>query len=306
MSNWSQILKEIGDTAQTHNQEAAGAINTVRKRHLKKLHKKVNRNIISYYSGFLSKPKVPADITDEDMTGFMMAIHGLDRSKGLDLILHTPGGTVSAAQSLVHYLREMFGKDIRAIVPQIAMSAGTMIACTCKNILMGKHSNLGPIDPHLRGIPALGVLKEFEQAHDDITKDPKKALVWQFILQQYPPAFLGQCENSVKLAKEFVLSELQTVMFDGESDALKKSEAVVDELLNYDRHKQHDRHIHTEECADIGLKINQIEEDDDYQDRLLTVHHCYIHALTNTAAYKIIENHDGVAWVKQLVGGEVI
>ena len=52
----------------------------------------------------------------------MMAVHKLDRTKGLDLILHTQGGSISATQSIVNYLHKMFGKntatpDIRAVVP---------------------------------------------------------------------------------------------------------------------------------------------------------------------------------------------
>jgi ClpP class serine protease len=101
-----------------------------------------------------------SQINDEDKNGFMMAIHHLDRSKGLDLLLHTPGGDLAATESLVDFLRRMFGTDIRAIVPQIAMSAGTMLACSCREIVMSKHSSIGPIDPHLRGIPAVGVKME--------------------------------------------------------------------------------------------------------------------------------------------------
>ncbi|MHB1126932.1 MAG: hypothetical protein ACYC2T_08230 [Bacillota bacterium] len=52
----------------------------------------------------------------------------MDRSKGLDLILHTPGGEIAATESLVDYLRSMFGSDIRAIVPQIAMSCGLWVS----------------------------------------------------------------------------------------------------------------------------------------------------------------------------------
>jgi len=73
----------------------------------------------------------------------MLAINKLDRSKGLDLILHTPGGDIAATESLVDYLYSMFDKDIRVIVPQISMSDGTMIALASKEIVMGKHSNLG-------------------------------------------------------------------------------------------------------------------------------------------------------------------
>ena len=77
----------------------------------------------------------------------MTCIHGMDCSKGLDLVLHTTGGSPAAAEAIVNYLRAKFGNDIRVIVPQLAMSAGTMIACSAKQIIMGKQSSLGPIDP---------------------------------------------------------------------------------------------------------------------------------------------------------------
>jgi hypothetical protein len=59
----------------------------------------------------------------------------------------------------------LIADNIRAIVPQIAMSAGTMIACSCREIVMGKHSSLGPVDPAFNGIPAIGVLEEIKKAH---------------------------------------------------------------------------------------------------------------------------------------------
>ena len=79
-------------------------------------------------------------ITDHDVNGFMSACNGVDHSKGLDLVLHTPGGEISATQAIVAYLHQMFS-DVRVIVPQLAMSAGTMIACSAKSIVMGKQSS---------------------------------------------------------------------------------------------------------------------------------------------------------------------
>ncbi len=76
----------------------------------------------------------------------MNVIYGLEKKKGLDLILHTPGGNSAAIESLIDYLREIFGNDLRVIVPQLAMSAGTMIAFSAKEIIMGKQSSLGPVD----------------------------------------------------------------------------------------------------------------------------------------------------------------
>ena len=65
---------------------------------------------------------------------------------------------------IVKYLRTKFNNDISVIVPHLAMSAGTMIACSAKEIIMGKQSSLGPNDPQFNGVPAYSIKMEFEQA----------------------------------------------------------------------------------------------------------------------------------------------
>lgn len=293
---------------------AANAVNLVRHTYLRALHDKTQRNVIAYYSGFLSKPPNMGgmELNDEDKNGFMMAVHKLDRSKGLDLILHTPGGGITCTQSIVDYLHKMFRRDassvpdIRAIVPQMAMSAGTMMACSCSEIWMGKHSNLGPIDPQLHGVPTYGVLKEFEKACREVKKDPSKIPMWQTIIGQYRPTFLSRCKNAIVLSNTFVKEQLAAVMFSGQSDAKKKAADIVRNLTHYAKNKTHDRHIHYEECLKMGLNVKLIEEatdsqgkkDDAFQDLILTVHHCYMHTLMNSPAYKIIENHLGTGMCK--------
>lgn len=169
MPNWNEVFNEIGQYQQSHSSQARQAVDIIRRKYLAQLNAHTGRNVIAYYSEFLSKPGIAQqDINDEDKNGFMMAVHQLERDKGLDLILHTPGGGIAAMQSTVNYLHKMFKKNIRAVVPQIAMSAGTMIACSCRSILMASHSNLGPIDPHLRGIPTYGVIEEFKRAFREI------------------------------------------------------------------------------------------------------------------------------------------
>lgn len=247
----------------------------------------------------MSKPAVPqSDINDEDKNGFMMAVHRMNRSLGLDLILHTPGGSIAATQSIVHYLHWMFKDNMRAIIPQQAMSAGTMMACSCKEILMAKHSNLGPIDPHLRGIPAYGIIQEFKRACREVKKDRSVIPIWQSIIQQYRPSFLSQCEQAIKWSNSFVEDELAQNMFHGIPDARVKAKKIVKALSNYTHNKAHERHLHFDECKQLGLKVSLIEDDANLQDLILTVHHCFMHVLMNTPAYKMIENHMGVALVK--------
>src|SRR3990172_4163978 len=254
MPNWNDVLQEIQGEAQAGNVQARGAVDVVRRKYLKKLHDYTNRNVIAYYSGFLSKPDIfQSEINDEDKNGFMMAVHKLDRTKGLDLILHTPGGSIEATQSIVDYLHQMFGHDIRAIVPQIAMSAGTMVACSCRSIIMAKHSNLGPIAPHLNGVPAYGVIKEFKRACEEVKADPSKVHMWHAIISQYRPTFLSQCENAIEWSNAFVREQLETVMFEGDPDAKAKAEGVMRTLTDYSGNKMHSRHIHYQECHDMGL-----------------------------------------------------
>jgi len=230
----------------------------------------------------------------------MMTIHQLDRSKGLDLFLHTPGGSVAAAESLVDYLRQMFGSDMRAIVPQIAMSAGTMLACSCKSIVMGSHSNLGPIDPQVNGFPAQGVLDEVKTAHGEIVADPTRIQIWQFILGKYNPTFVGQCQQAIDWSKDFIGKQLRGNMLAGDPDADAKAQRIVERVSDYSLNKAHNRHSHMQDCIDLGLKVERLEADGELQDLVLTVHHCFMHTLSNTGAIKIVENHLGAGLIRQM------
>lgn len=115
--------------------EEPAPLDKIRSKYISQLSKLRNRNVICYYSGWLqfSIQSIPQHaITDDDMNGLMNAVHGLDRSKGLDLVLHLRGGDLAATEAIVNYLLSCFNNDVVAIVPQLAMSAGTMIACSCK------------------------------------------------------------------------------------------------------------------------------------------------------------------------------
>lgn len=291
MPNWHEILYEI--------KEAGSTFDSVRRKYLKQLSKVTGRNVIIYYSGWLQKPENPGTaVNDADKNGFMTVIHKLDRSKGLDLVLHTPGGETAATESLVDYLRSMFGTNIRAIVPQLAMSAGTMISCSCSEIIMGKQSSLGPIDPQFRGIPAHGVVEEFNRAFNEIKTDPVKAAVWQPILAKYNPTLIGECEKAVEWSNRMVKEWLLSGMLAGEANAANTADLILEELGNHALNKSHARHLSAEKCSSFGIKIRRLEDDPKLQDAVLSVHHACIHTMGSTNAFKIIENHNGVAFIQ--------
>ncbi len=298
MPNWSEILKEMEDC------KRVDALDYIRRNYLKRLSDITGRNTIAYYSAFLQKfDNNQLSINDNDKNGFMTVIHKMDRSKGLDLILHTPGGDLAAAESIVDYLKVMFGHNVRAIIPQIAMSAGTMIACSCNPIIMGKQSNLGPIDPQFRGIPASGVLEEFERAIREVKEDPSKIPIWQGIIAKYHPTFIGECEKAVKWSKQIVTQWLSENMFSSLPDPAAEATRVVAALSDHGETMSHSRHISVDDCIKMGLKVVRLEDEQkelDFQDCVLSIHHSYMHTFSSSNAIKIIENQSGVAMIQNV------
>ena len=291
MPNWNDIFNEVKAIGSPHD--------VLRRKYLRKLHKVTKRNIIVYCSGWLQKKGIPeAGINDEDKNGFMNAVKGLKRSLGLDLVLHTPGGETAATESLVDYLREMFDGNIRAIVPQIAMSGGTMISCACMSIVMGKQSSLGPVDPQFNGIPAHGVLEEFKKAHEEILHDPSRIPLWQPIIAKYSPAFIGECQKAVSWSETLVREWLASGMLKDDEKRDEKIERIVEELTNHALTLSHARHLSPATCSDMGLKIEPLEADPALQDAVLSLHHTYMLTMSQTGAFKVIENHNGAAFIK--------
>jgi ATP-dependent protease ClpP protease subunit len=293
------------DSVQSAIRAAGSGHDAVRRKALADLSAHTKRNVILYYSGWLEKQPLvsqglPVDVNDSDKNGFMAVIHQLDRTHGLDLILHTPGGSVAATESIVDYLRAMFGTDIRAIIPQLALSAGTMIALSAKSVVMGKHSSLGPIDPQINGTPAHGIVEEFNQAKLEIANNPATMAVWQPIIAKYPPTYVGECQKAIDWATKIVNEWLETGMFAGESDPKAAAEKVNRELADHALTLSHDRHISAQKAADLGIKVEMLEDDQELQDRVLTVHHASSLTISETPAFKIIENQNGVSQIVQV------
>ena len=170
MPNWSEVLDEISGIVR----KGQRVLDHVRKKYLNEVHEKTGRNVIAYYSGWLHRPRgADCSVNDRDISGFMLNINKLDRDLGLDLILHTPGGSSVATEALVNYLKAMFGNNIRAIVPQISMSAGTMIAMACKSIIMGKHSSLGLLILKWEEFPVKQFYLNLKEHRKPLFKTPK-------------------------------------------------------------------------------------------------------------------------------------
>lgn len=289
MPSWDEIIQELGETP--------SQIDYVRRKYLEELYKYTGRNVIIYYSGFLQRNNGNIEVTDYDLVGFMTTVNKLDCTKGLDLILHTPGGSPTAAEGIVSYLKSKFKNNIRVIVPHLSMSAGTMIACCGKEIIMGNQSSLGPIDPQFNGIPAYNILDEYNEAKSDLADNPGNAQYWAIKLQQYPAAFMKTCIDAIELSEELVKEWLQANML---QENMETVDRVVNFLNSHEESKNHGRHFNLETCKKIGLNVIELEKDDKLQDIILSIHHTCMLTFDSTLSAKIIENHNGKAFINSI------
>src|SRR3989338_1775509 len=256
MPTWGEILKEFQTPPNTPD--------SIRRNYLLKLARHTGRNTILYSTKWTDPTGVNPDtisITEEDVQGFMEVVHGL-KGTDLDIVLHSPGGSPVATEAIVKYLRKKFS-SIRIIVPQGAMSAGTMLACAGNRIVMGKHSFLGPIDPQFilpthtgisRMVPAQAILDQFELAKKEC-KDSQNLGPWLPILSQYGPGLLIECKNAIALSRKLVGDWLAQYMFNGHKRASHKAALVARCLADHKEHKSHGRHLDRDACRDMGLVV---------------------------------------------------
>jgi ClpP class serine protease len=106
----------------------------------------------------------------DDAEGVLRAIRETPSGRDIEIILHTPGGLVLAAEQIARALAQHDGK-VTAVVPHYAMSGGTLIALGADEILIDQHAALGPVDPQLGQYPAASLVAVSERPgeHDDQT-----------------------------------------------------------------------------------------------------------------------------------------
>jgi hypothetical protein len=279
----------------------------IRKKYLLQLSEYTERDTIVYASDFtstkiISIPASTVSITTEDLQGFMSANKGLKRKK-LDLILHSPGGSPEASEQIVQYLRSKY-QNIRVIIPQNAMSTAAMLSCAADEIIMGKHSALGPIDPQITfptstgqfTAPAHTIISEFEQAKEEVEMNPKIASLWMAKVQNIPFGLLQYCKTSIALSEEKVTKWLELYMFKEDKDKGEKAKDIASWLADYKTHKTHGKPISFSEAHEKGLNVKPLEDDKELQDNVLSVYHAVLVTFQTSNCLKLIENHNGHGW----------
>ena len=160
-------------------------------------------------------------------------------------------------------------------------------------------------------------MEEFKRAHQEIKAAHLKAIIhpndpnaiaevnsklalWQPIIAKYSPALIGECEKNIDWSESMVKDWLTRNMLSHlPPDELERVRGtIMTELADHTVSKSHGRHIPMQKCIDIGLSIEKLEDDQTLQDLVLSVHHCCIHTMSATPAFKIIENQKGIAFIQ--------
>jgi ClpP class serine protease len=131
------------------------------------IHRQETMNILGF--------PVARYIDIEDSEQIMRAIRLTPDEMPIDLVLHTPGGLVLAAEQIAFALQRRKG-PVTVMVPHYAMSGGTLIAIAADQLTLDPNAVLGPVDPQLGGVqssyPAASIVKALQQPNpnrDDST-----------------------------------------------------------------------------------------------------------------------------------------
>lgn len=312
MPTWGEILREVEESARKRGPQGADR-DGIRLKYLQRLHRLSNRAVIAYSSGWLNYDQaVPAlGVDGTDVHAMMEVCHGV-KDRRLDLILHSPGGSAQAAEQIMEYLRSQFD-HIRAIVPLQAKSAATMMALGADEIVMGAHSELGPIDPQIviptpegqRFAPAHALLRDFKQAKEECAQDVNVLPAWTPILRSYV-GLLEFCRQQISLSIDIVAGWMDRYMLQhrayGFSDEQRRAKAreiaeYFGSEASYERFRTHSRPVRIGELQRLGMRVTPLEDNDDLQDIVLSIYHATDMTVRPPIA-KIVENHLGKRHVR--------
>lgn len=202
---------------------------------------------------------------------------GTHRSR-LAVVLHTGGGIVEVAERMVHVIRHFYS-EVVFVVPDLAMSAGTVFAMSGDAIMMDYFASLGPIDPQVERdgklVPALSYLVQYERLIDKATAGTLTNAEFA-ILSKFDQAELHQFEMARDLSVSLLVKWLAKYKFKdwlntetngtpvSAQDRENRAKEIADALMDNQRWGSHGRAIPMKILQDeLKLRIDDFGKDVD-------------------------------------------
>lgn len=314
-STWARVLEELKEEQKTETKGGRAAWAKLLLRKIKRVTQTTGRPLIIYGSACTHPKQLTGrqiSIDHSDKIGFHDIIERVD-GPNLDVLIHSPGGSAEAAETIVEEIRRKYS-SVRFIVPAYAKSAATMMVMSGDEIVIDEDAELGPIDPQMilpNGVtPAEAIKEQFLQASKEILADPKKMSVWMPILQPFGPALLVQCENAIRLSKELVQRWLTQYMFNGATDASERAKRVADYLGDHANFASHGRRVKLEQLTDpafdLGLKLVNLRKEPVLYQAVWELYCVMDICFSNTPMFKMFYNSLDDALVRQEAVGELV
>lgn len=308
MNSWNDVRLEI---ERTQPPPGGSSYDVVRRQKMREVADLTGRPLIVYAANFLNNASPDTSIDRNDKEGFREVVRDLDATE-IDVLLHSPGGQAEAAEAIVKLLRSK-KRHIRFIIPNLALSAATMLAMAGDEILMETDAELGPIDPQfiipkadgtVTVAPAQAIIDQFDAIEKKLSKNPQLLPPWIPILQMYAPSLYQQARNALDLAKALVKEWLASYMF---ADMPKKKRGqlaagVARYLSDHNKFKSHGRGLCPGDFQKIpalsAVKVYDLASMPDLHSRVQSLYHAISLTFTGTSAIKIFENTKGKALIR--------
>jgi len=215
--------------------------------------------LICYVSG------ANCQIEDADTIGFVELLHNVPAGQPVDLLLHTSGGDVDAAEKLINLVRARQGDGValRVIVPDAAKSAGTLMALGANELIMSDSSELGMIDPqaYLKDdagndictsvVAYLEAFREHSEAFAAKPTDP----VAQAMFHRFDPVIVRKFQLYVDRTREIAMRMLNRT---GMASTL-----ISQSLMDVRQWKSHNQMIGHGDARQLGLNVSYLPPDDE-------------------------------------------
>ncbi len=238
---------------------------------VKQYQEQYRRKLVIYIALFAHPGGV---ITNEDSEAVENVLRSCDMSpfEGVDLMLHSPGGLPQAAGDIIRVCRT-YAPSFRVIVPNMAMSAATVLAMGSDKIVMSDTSKLGPIDPQMVYQTKEGTFvraaNSFIQAFGSLVNEANQLAgtnspiaAHLHLLTKQDPSWIIECVRARNATKDLAFRALKIAMLKEKSD--DEIHRVVHSFLDIGDQTSHGRTIDPNEAKQMGLDIEQVSRDSTY------------------------------------------
>lgn len=271
---------------------AINALRYTRQELIRKIDEETGRHLICYISGRL------ASIDRDDIVFMVDLLERIPQGGDVDLLLHTPGGDMDAAEKIVAMIRARVSTgQFRVIVPDFAKSSGTLIAIGADKVLMSDSSELGPIDPQLvlsdgRGNLIAHSVQAFLDAYEEHSKilqnNPNHAAS-RMMLDKLDPGTMKLFAAAKERARNLAQKHLLQGMLKGGSVGNVNYTMVASNLLDTQRWLAHGQMIGPYDAKEIGLEVEQLSPTDSLWHKYWDLY-C-LQRLAVTDRQKLFESH---------------